>query len=180
VKSSLLLVVVSLIALAACSPDSRGPAQAPEGAGVTSPSSVAQKESKSSATCSAEASKSFAGKSNSVRLRITPCRVARGSAPRAVLKNTGDGELGYGFGFKLERKMGDTWRWINRRQAFILPLFYLAPGERSDPESLAIYFGKPQPIQLRPGLYRVTKSVDLTPGRPRPPTMEVRATFQVV
>jgi hypothetical protein len=29
-------------------------------------------------------------------------------------------------------------------------------------------------------LYRVTKAVQLTPGNPRPPTMEVRANFRIV
>lgn len=115
-----------------------------------------------------------------IRLRIAPCRVVVGGAPKAVLINIGDGELGYGLGFKLERRTSEGWHWVNKRQAFRLPLFYLAPGERSDPESLAVYFNKPEPIELRPGLYRVTNGVDLAPGRPRPPTMEVKATFRVV
>jgi hypothetical protein len=115
-----------------------------------------------------------------VQLQIAPCRVVVGDAPKAVLVNVGDGELGHTFGFKLERRTDEGWRWINKRQAFALPLFYLAPNARSDPESLAVYFDKPKPIELRPGLYRVTKGVDLAPGKPRPPTMSVGATFRVV
>jgi hypothetical protein len=114
----------------------------------------------------------------SVRLLISPARVVPGRWPQAVLLNTGEAQLGYSFGFKLERKTREEWAWINKRQAFPLPLFYLPPGRRSDPEPLAVYFGEPEPIHLRPGLYRVTKSVDLAPGRPRPPTMSVSATFR--
>ena len=102
-----------------------------------------------------------------------------GRFPEAVLVNVGDGELGHGPGFQLELRTKQGWRWVNRRQGFSLPLFYLRPGERSNPESLAVYFDEPDPVPLRPGLYRVTKSVDLTPGRPRPPTIAVSTTFRV-
>jgi hypothetical protein len=57
------------------------------------------------------------------------------------------------------------------RQGFTLPLFYLEPGERGEPESLAVYLGSPDPMELSPGHNRVTKGVQLTPGQPRPPTM---------
>jgi len=121
----------------------------------------------------------FDSRRMSMRLRITPSRVAQGEAPEAVLINTGEGELGYSFGFKMERKTDDGWRWINRRQGFPLPLFYLAASERSGAESLAVYFDEPEPVVFRPGLYRVTKSVVLMPGQPHPPTMKVRARFRV-
>jgi hypothetical protein len=119
------------------------------------------------------------GKLKAVQLRIRPAQVVQGEAPRTVLVNVGEGQLGYSFGFKLERKGEEQWRWVNRRQAFPLPLFYLAPGRRSDPEKVEVFVDMPKPITLRPGLYRVTKSLDLAPGKPRPPRMDVSATFRV-
>lgn len=127
-----------------------------------------------------EATTFFDGRHMSVRLRVTPSRVAQGEAPEAVLISTGEGELGYSFGFKIERKVDHKWRWINKHQAFPRPLFYLATGERSEPESLAVYFDEPEPVGLGPGLYRVTKIVVLAPGQSRPPTMKVSARFRVI
>jgi hypothetical protein len=119
------------------------------------------------------------GKLKAVQLRIRPAEVVRGQSPNAVLVTEGEGQLGYGFGFKLERKGEKRWCWVNRHQAFPLPLFYLAPNSRSDPEPIAVYLDEPEPVTLRPALYRVTKSVDLALGRPRPPRMEVRTVFRV-
>lgn len=126
-----------------------------------------------------EASAFYEGKRMRVRLIVTPYLVGRGDAPKAVLVNAGDAVLGYGFAFQLERKTKEGWRWINARQGFPLALLYLAPRERSEPQSLAVYFDEPAPVHLRAGRYRVTKGVDLAPGRPRPPTMTVTAHFQV-
>jgi hypothetical protein len=130
--------------------------------------------------CSRSATATVNGKPRRVRIEVTPCRVGFGEAARAVLTNIGETEVGYGPGFKLERKTDDRWRWINRRQAFTLPLFYLSPGERGEPEALAVYFDSPKPVELNTGLYRITKTVQLTPGKPRPPTMKVRVNFRIV
>jgi hypothetical protein len=181
-KSALALVTLSLFALIACTSDNpEGPASEATGPpDVVSRNDSARNSSGSSTRCTGQTATSFEGKRVATRLRITPCRVVVGDAPKAVLVNIGDGELGYGFGFKLDRRTDQGWRWINKRQGFPLPLFFLAPDARSDPESLAVYINQPKPIELRAGLYRVTKSVDLTPGKPRPPTMEIRAAFRVV
>ena len=114
-----------------------------------------------------------------VRLEIRPCPSKTTSAPKLFLINIGGGRLGYGPGFKLERKTDDGWRWVNRRQAFELPLIYLPPGATSKPEPIEVYLGRPQPVELKPGTYRVTKTLQLTPGKARPPTMAVRATFRL-
>jgi hypothetical protein len=119
------------------------------------------------------------GKPRHVRMKVTPCRVNLGSHPELVLANIGPTTVGYAPPFRLERKTARGWRWINGRQAFNLPLFYLEPGQRSDPESIAVYFSNRHAVELRPGLYRVTKGIDLTPGKPRPPSMVVRAMFRV-
>jgi hypothetical protein len=62
----------------------------------------------------------------------------------------------------LDRRVNGRWHWINRRQGFTLPLFYLEAGEKGEPESLAVYLGSPDPVELSPGHYRVTKGVQLT------------------
>jgi hypothetical protein len=126
-----------------------------------------------------EATASINGRPKRVRIEITPCKVAPGEAPVAILRNIGSGRLGYGPGFRLEKKTDHGWRWINKRQAFPLPLFYLHSGEQSDPEPIAVYFAKLQAVELEPGLYRVAKGVQLAPGQPRPPAMTVHATFRV-
>jgi hypothetical protein len=84
-------------------------------------------------------------------------------------------------GFKLERKLKNRrWRWVNRRQAFTQPLFYLEPGEKGESEPLVVYFGTPEARELKPGLYRATKSLQLTSGEPRPPTMDIRVNFRML
>jgi hypothetical protein len=112
-------------------------------------------------------------------MEIAPCKVVPGEEPSAILTNIGRGRLGYGPGFRLEKRIDHGWRWINKRQAFELPLLYLRPKEQSEPEPIAVYFAKPDPVELEPGLYRVGKGVLLAPGQPRPPAMTVRATFRV-
>jgi hypothetical protein len=125
------------------------------------------------------ARKHLDGEPRKIRIEVTPCRVDSSDTARLVLENLGEPRVGYAPAFKLEKKTHSGWRWINRRQAFTLPLFYLEPGERSDPQPIAVYFDKQEPLKLRPGLYRVTKTIDLTPGKPRPLTMDVKARFRV-
>lgn len=114
-------------------------------------------------------------------MEVAPCPVPLGATPRTRLVNVGRTVIGYGPGFKLERKVNDRWRWINRRQAFPLPLFYLEPGEKGGPEPLAVnHLESPDPLELEPGIYRATKALQLTPGQPRPPTMSIRVNFRVL
>jgi hypothetical protein len=142
-------------------------------------SQVADAASSAGQRCIGRAGKALNGRLLRVRLEVEPCRVKVGHAPRLFLTNIGKPPLGYSFGFKLERWTGEEWRWINRQQAFPLPLIYLRAGERSDAEPIEVYFDKPRALRLEPGRYRVTKGVDLTPGKPRPPTMSVSARFRV-
>jgi hypothetical protein len=129
--------------------------------------------------CAGVAAETINGKTRRVRIEVAPCRVGPDETARMVLVNIGEATVGYGPSFALERRTAAGWRRINRRQGFPLPLLWLEPGDRSDPEPIAVYFSRPNPIELPPGLYRVTKGVDLTPGRPRPPTMVVSARFHV-
>jgi hypothetical protein len=167
------LVAAALcLALAACTSGSEPTSSAPRPSQIEEPQ-VIEKD------CAASATKQASG-SISVRLRVSPCRVPVGVAPEAILINLGKKQVGYGPGFKLERRSPTGWRWVNRNQGFELPLFYLEPGTRSDPESLAVYFTSPEPVELKPGTYRVTKSFTLNPGTARPPSLSLRTTFEIV
>jgi hypothetical protein len=150
------IVTFSLFALLACTSAN------PDGlvSGATRADVVSQDDSATNSAgsspsgCSGQARTSFEGKRMAIRLLITPCRVVVGDAPKVVLVNVGDGELGYTFGFKLERRTDQGWRWVNKRQAFRLPLFYLAAGKRSDPESLALFQrakARRTPARIPPG-----------------------------
>ena len=129
--------------------------------------------------CTGRSRSSVGGVMKEVTMEIRPCPGESSSAPELVLINTGEGRLGFGPGFKLERKEGQAWRWVNRRQAFHLPLIYLPQGETSKPEPIEVYIDKPKPLAMKPGIYRVSKTLQLTPGKARPPTMTVRATFKL-
>jgi hypothetical protein len=181
---SRLLPGLVVVALCACTlgggpPPAAGPTSSRALIGSKPPTVASTAQASTVQGSTARARTFLDGKLKVVQLRIRPAEVVQGQAPKAVLVNTGDGQLGYSFGFKLERRGEKRWRWVNRRQGFPRPLFYLAPDRRSDPEPIEVFFDKPEPVNLRPGLYRVTKSVDLAPGTPRPPRMDVRASFRV-
>jgi hypothetical protein len=120
-------------------------------------------------------------------LRVYPTVVKPSEAPRATLVNTGGVALVSGYGYKLERRSGDRWRWINRHQGVILVLLFLEPGESARPEPIGIYRPAPRrstcprsgcvciPMPLRPGLYRVTKGF-----RVARKLLSARATFRVL
>jgi hypothetical protein len=134
----------------------------------------------SSAACKGTATKSVDGKPRRVRIEVDPCRVSSTETAYLVLENIGNITVGYDPSFKLEKKTPAGWRWINRRQAFTQPLFYLEPRERSDPLAIEVISDSPTAVPLDPGVYRVTKGIDLTPGEARPPTMAISARFRVI
>jgi hypothetical protein len=177
-RESSLVAVAFVVFAAACTPG--GASGALQAKSSSPPSPEAGVRIGPETRCTGSASKSIDGELRRVRLVITPCRVGPREAPELVLVNSGEATVGYSFPFKLEKKTPNGWRSVNRRQAFPLPLFYLEPAERSDPEPIAVYFKNPTPIRLAAGLYRVKKAIDLTPGKPRPPTMEVSTRFRVI
>jgi hypothetical protein len=131
----------------------------------------------------ASAARSVAG----VELRVYPAAVDFAETPHLVLVNTGDVVLEYGTPYKLERRTSHGWRWINRRQAWTMPLLFLEPGETSRPEPIAIYRVNPKArcpdslepcclrVPLRPALYRVTKGFTFGARH-----LTARATFRVL
>jgi hypothetical protein len=128
-----------------------------------------------------------------VELRISPAVVEIKHMPRATLVNTGNATVQSSHIFKLERKTIAGWRWINRRQAWRLPVLFLEPGQGTHPQPIGIWRANPEVsrcpraqrpccirVLLRPGLYRVTKAAELVTGRNRGRDLIVRATFRVV
>ena len=182
VVSALALVV----ALGGCTADggddpiNRRPKADSSPEGPALPSDDAEANEDPERRCTGKGEALVDGRLRRVRIEVTPCPVPAGEAPEATLTNTGETAVGYGPPFKLEKKASNGWRWINRRQGFILPLFHLEPGATGEPQPLAVYFKSPKPVELKPGVYRVTKSVQLTLDEARPPEMKVSTQFRVI
>ena len=120
-----------------------------------------------------EASRVFDGKRAHVGMTVTPDEVERDQPPRLALENLGELPLGYGTSYVLERETDDGWEWVNRDQVSDLVGSVLRPGEKSQPQEVAI------PARLLPGLYRVTKTVTVE-GASDEGELEISATFEVI
>ena len=106
----------------------------------------------------------WAAPAAAVELRVYPGAVDAADAPDLVLLNDGRATVTYGLPFALDRWTGARWRWINRHQAWPLPLLFLEPGQRSLLQTVGVY-GAARRVVLPHGLYRVRKAVDLADGR---------------
>lgn len=69
-----------------------------------------------------------------------------------TVRATGADRLELGRGYRLERRKGEGWRWLNRRDPFLL--ISVAAGPKR-PYRQAIEL----PVDLEPGRYRVSKGV---------------------
>ena len=127
-----------------------------------------------------------------LELRIFPGAVGVDEVPQAALVNTGEVTLEFGHPFQLERKTSTGWRWINRRQAWTLPLLFLEPGESARAQQIGVWrmssaASRCAPgrrpccvrVLLRPGFYRVKKGAKVVSADDRGRTLLVRATFRV-
>jgi hypothetical protein len=74
-----------------------------------------------------------------------------GQTLELTIENTTRLRFEFGVAYKLERREGTRWRWVNRDSAFILLLKFLEPGDREREEILLTG-------DLRPGRYRIVKS----------------------
>jgi Big-like domain-containing protein len=164
----ILVMAALVLALSAC-----GDVTGEPSGGTTEPAPVPP-------VASDVATVSAGGRTASVELRLEPSVVQSGEAPKASLANTGNVDLVYGVPFKLERKTAHGWEWVNRDQAFILPLLLLHPGETGDPQPIEVYGDEPAPVELHPGLYRLTKAAGLENSYPSGPELRLRATFRIV
>jgi hypothetical protein len=127
-----------------------------------------------------------------LELRVFPGAVSVNEVPRAILVNSGEVTVEFGHPFQLERKTSAGWRWINRRQAWTLPLLFVEPGESSRAQQIGMWRMRSSPsrcssgrrpccvrVLLQPGLYRVTKGAKVVIPDGRGRTLVVRATFRV-
>jgi hypothetical protein len=149
------------------------------GSSVRAPGGATTEQARLPPVASDEAT-TTAGRIASVELRLEPSVVQSGESPQVTLTNTSKVDLVYGVPFKLERRTKSGWRWVNRRQAFILPLLVLHPGEISDLQPVEVFGDEQGSVNLEPGLYRVTKDAGLEGSYPAGPTLRVRAEFRVV
>jgi hypothetical protein len=173
VKRVLTLSAALLLALPACS-ERPGSQVGLDAATSTKQVAASRPSAKGIATAS------VGTRTARIELLVDPAAVTSEETPRAILVNTGEVRVGYSDPFALERRTGSGWRHVNRWQAFRIPLLILVPGARSDPQPISLYLTGPVRVRLRPGLYRLTKAIDVAPGQPRPPYMHVRTTFRVL
>ncbi len=74
-----------------------------------------------------------------------------GETLQLTVENRTRWRLEYGLAYRLERRTGLGWRWVNRDAAFALILLVVEPGKR-EREDIQL------PDDLRPGRYRIVKS----------------------
>jgi hypothetical protein len=87
-----------------------------------------------------------------------------GETVQLTVENRTRERLEYGLAYRLERRTGLGWRWINRDAAFALILLVVEPGKREREE---IRLDE----DLRPGRYRIVKSF-------RAPDREIEASVE--
>ena len=131
------------------------------------------------ASTEGESSTRIGGKLAGIQMMVRPALVDEGERPAMSFVNLGDVELSYGLHFKLEARTPTGWLWINRDQAFRLPLLFLAPNKNSDREQIAVYYDSPEPVPLSPGTYRVSRTFEVDAMDPSAPSLAVSANFEV-
>ena len=119
-----------------------------------------------------------------VELRVEPGETP-GDPPKAILVNTGEQPIGYGYGISLARRKFGSWEPV--RNVSMVPGIGLGlePEASSEPEVLTVTYRLSGPVRLLPpGEYRVTKDVQPSKNGPwisgnRPPPFKVSARFIV-
>lgn len=90
-------------------------------------------------------------------LRVTPPQGPPG-AQKLTLVNTGDGDLGHGPGYVLEKRQGSAWLGVPDFAAHHLMLLNLPSGETAN-EAIRRFTRDHRVVDLQPGWYRITKDV---------------------
>ena len=86
-----------------------------------------------------------------VSLALDPTRAHAGDTLQLTLENFGDTRLEYSGAYRLEQRVGDHWRWINRDALFRALLQVIEAG-KTEQEEIQM------PDNLEPGRYRVVRS----------------------
>jgi hypothetical protein len=115
-------------------------------------------------------------------LVISPAEATAGRSVGVAVENTGDGEMEYGLGNTIKRRVGGRWKDVTRRVyggGQVVPDIALLarPGERAGPrynEDIRDRIRLPR--KLRPGTYRVLKKVR---GRGPDPSLKLDGVFQI-
>ena len=92
-----------------------------------------------------------------VVLHLDRTTASPGQTLELTVENLTRTRLEYGLAYRLERRVGPVWRWVNRDAAFALILKVAEPGRR---ERERIFL----PDDLRPGRYRIVKSFTARPS----------------
>jgi hypothetical protein len=90
---------------------------------------------------------------NSVRLELSKNVVAPGDEITHTIVNDGAAALLFGLDYGIEERTADGWRPLNIAMAFAAVGLSVSPGQSSSPIETDI------PRGLRPGKYRLTKSL---------------------
>jgi hypothetical protein len=106
---------------------------------------------------------------SAARLELSKNLVAPGDEITHTVVNDGEAALLFGVDYGIEERTADGWRPLNVQVAFAAAGLSVSPGESSSPIGTHIPWG------LRPGQYRLTKSLRAlgSDGMPRPAVGEV-------
>jgi hypothetical protein len=117
-----------------------------------------------------------------VELHVRPARVTPGTTIRAWLENAGETTLTYGEPYSIQRFEDGRWQREPNHGTFILPAYFLPPGDTSRQQEILVSDKDLDPRPFEPGLYRVSKdvSVQAPPESSFRAAVKVRATFRVV
>lgn len=108
-----------------------------------------------------------------VYLLVSPGEISPEETPTITLVNASEGDVAYGRPFDL--RSGDG-RPVNLSCIFTLEGLYLSPGSESDAQRLDACLDTP----LRPGLYEVSKDIQVNFEAGQGKELAVTATFTVV
>ncbi len=86
-----------------------------------------------------------------VSLALEPTRAHAGDALQLTAENVGDTRLEYSGAYRLEQRVGDHWRWINR-DALFRALLQIIEAGKTEQEEIQL------PDHLEPGRYRIVRS----------------------
>lgn len=118
-----------------------------------------------------------------VSLEMVEDRVPMGTTPEMILRNDNTMVVEYGAMYVLERKTSRGWRRVEQPSgsepvcAFIGIGLTLPPGEATEPHQIRVCDRRRKSRDLKPGLYRVTKSIGVGSSQDR---SDVRVEFRVV
>jgi hypothetical protein len=163
----LMLAFAVVPLLAACEVTGRKPEDATGRRGAPTPANAVERRGK------------LAGE-----LLVTPRSVRAGRTVSITVKNAGEATMFYGLANRIERRTNSGWKdatedvYGTPDPAFLLIRLIAKPGESAGPRHNAVVDRIRLPRNLRPGRYRILKSVS-GDDRGRAPPLTLHAIFEV-